>query len=99
MHRLLVMALLVVAAAPATAQATDGQPVWRSAEQVRQNLFDAQAELILGTTGDAAAKARRASRAYRGALRAGLRGTTPDPRLARRFATRRAPPLATTPQG
>jgi high-affinity iron transporter len=92
MRRLLVLALLVVAAAPATAQAADGQPVWRSAEQVRQNLFDAQAELILGTTGDAAAKARRASRAYRGALRAGLRGTDAGRalRTALRDATRAA---------
>jgi high-affinity iron transporter len=76
--RSVLVGLLVLAALPSAALAASRQPPWRAAEQVRQGLFDAQTELILGTPERAAAEARSASNAYRGPLRTGLRGAGAD---------------------
>jgi high-affinity iron transporter len=62
------LAAMLVAAAPAAAE-----PPWRAADTVRDALFDAQAELILGSRTTAARAVERARAAYSGDLRSGIR--------------------------
>jgi high-affinity iron transporter len=68
----LALLLLLVWAAPAAAAPAP----WKAGAQVREALFDAQEATLLGEAGRAAAVAR-AERAYRGALRAGIRRADP----------------------
>ena len=56
---------------------------------MRDGLFAAQTELILGADAVAERKAARASRAYRGELRADVRSASPDADAAIRAALRR----------
>ncbi|HEY6691333.1 MAG TPA: hypothetical protein VI006_00695, partial [Solirubrobacteraceae bacterium] len=64
--------LAALAAIPGTAQAA-GQPPWRAAGELRDALFDAQTELIVGTPATAQRAVARARAAYAGRLRAGVR--------------------------
>jgi high-affinity iron transporter len=68
--RALALVVLALALVPATAGAAEP---WRDATTVRDALFDAQAELILGSEATAARQVARARAAYRGDLRAGIR--------------------------
>jgi high-affinity iron transporter len=74
---------LVVALAAATAftvappAAAAGEPPWKAAETLRRQLFDAQAQLILGSPDSAAAAVRRARREYGGEA-AGVRAALRD---------------------
>jgi high-affinity iron transporter len=74
-RRALALAAAVLAVAPATAGAA---PPWRAADTVRDALFDAQAELILGSQATAARQVRRARAGYRGRLRTRLRAADRD---------------------
>ncbi|WP_354700756.1 hypothetical protein DSM112329_01043 [Paraconexibacter sp. AEG42_29] len=71
---LCVLVALGTTAAPAAAQTTTpgAQPAWRTAEQVRDGLFDAQQALILDGPRQAAAAADKAATAYSGRLRDGI---------------------------
>jgi high-affinity iron transporter len=73
--RALALAVALVALVPATASAA---APWREADGVRDALFDAQSELILGSEATAARAAERARKAYAGDLRAGLRAADAD---------------------
>jgi high-affinity iron transporter len=70
--RALALSVLLLALAPATASAA---APWRAADTMRDALFDAQTELIIGSETGAARAVTRARRAYEGAgnLRAGVR--------------------------
>ncbi len=78
MHRVAALVLavgcLLAAAAPATGA---GRAPWQSAEALRDGVFAAQTELILGDRGAAVRAARQAERAYRGELRARIRAAAP----------------------
>jgi high-affinity iron transporter len=95
------LAALAVALLPAGTAAAE--PPWQSAERTQAALFDAQTELLLGAPGGGAvqggrpppwpravARVEAASRAFRGALAAGLREDAPaalrDARAALRAA-------------
>jgi len=69
------IALIVAMGIAAPAMAAQVPP-WKAGAQVREALFDAQAALLLGEGGRAAA-VERAGRAYGGRLRAGLRRGDP----------------------
>jgi high-affinity iron transporter len=88
-RRGLLVALLVALAAPASATAA---APWRAASQVRDALFDAQTQLIVGTQASAERAVARGATAYRGRLRAGIRAADP----AADQAARRALADATT---
>ncbi len=74
---------LVVALTAATAftvappAAAAAAPPWKAAETLRRQLFDAQAQLILGSPDSAAAAVRRARREY-GGQAAGVRAALRD---------------------
>jgi high-affinity iron transporter len=70
---LVVFAFLAIAG---TAQAAAETP-WRAAGEVRDALFDAQTDLIVGTRTTAEKQVARAAGAYRGALRTGVRRADP----------------------
>jgi high-affinity iron transporter len=74
-HAVLI-ALVAVLAIPAAAEAA-GPPPWRAAGEVRDALFDAQAEMIVGTRATAERQVERGAAAYRGRLRAGIRAADP----------------------
>jgi high-affinity iron transporter len=74
-RRALAVAAALVAVSPATAAAA---PPWRAADTVRDALFDAQSELILGSEATAAREVRRAQTGYRGELRTGVRAADID---------------------
>ncbi|HEY7076413.1 MAG TPA: FTR1 family protein, partial [Solirubrobacteraceae bacterium] len=76
MRRAFFIALLAVLAIPAAADAA-GPPPWRAAGEVRDALFDAQAELIVGTRATAERQVDRGAAAYRGRLRAGVAAADP----------------------
>jgi high-affinity iron transporter len=80
-----IVAAFLLAVLPATASAA---APWRSADSVRDALFDAQTELILGS--EAERDVERASAAYRGELRAGIRAADRDADAAVRRALRAA---------
>ncbi|HWM07904.1 MAG TPA: hypothetical protein VNO82_01115, partial [Solirubrobacteraceae bacterium] len=88
MRRALALAAAILAVAPASAGAA---PPWRSADTVRDALFDAQAQLILGSETSAARQVERARRAYRGSLRANGSGPRPG---SLRAGVRAASPAA-----
>ena len=79
-------ALLLLAAAPATAQ---GNAPWQRADAVRDGLASALTDLILDDRGRARADARQAVRAYRGDLRRRIRAAAPEADAAVRAALRR----------
>jgi high-affinity iron transporter len=81
--RLALVALLIALAVPASASAA---PPWRAAGDVRDALFDAQAELIIGTRATADKAVERAAAAYRGPLRAGIKRADPTADRAARQA-------------
>ncbi len=94
MRRALALAVALAALLPATASAA---PPWRDADGVRDALFDAQTELILGSEATATREVARAREAYAGRLRAGVRAADPgadkavrDALAAAERATRRA---------
>jgi high-affinity iron transporter len=66
---------LAVLALPAAAAAEP--PPWRAAGDVRDALFDAQAELIVGTPASAQKLVDRGEAAYSGRLRAGIDAADP----------------------
>lgn len=77
---LLLLSLLSLAAfaSAATAQAqAAGEPAWRTAERVRDGLFDAQQALILEGPREARGDASRAAGAYRGRLADGIASADP----------------------
>ena len=65
-----------VLAIPGAAKAAAETP-WRAAGEVRDALFDAQTELIVGTRATAEKQVARGVEAYRGPLRAGIRSADP----------------------
>jgi len=73
-RRAALVALLIALAAPASATAAEP---WRGASDVRDALFDAQTELIIGTPAVAERAVARGAKAYRGDLRAGIRAADP----------------------
>jgi hypothetical protein len=73
-RRTALVALLIALAAPASATAAEP---WRGASDVRDALFDAQTELIIGTPAVAERAVARGAKAYRGDLRAGIRAADP----------------------
>ena len=87
MTRALALVVLALALAPATAGAAEP---WRDATTVRDALFDAQAELILGSEATAARQVERARAAYRGELRRGIRAADRDADAATGRALREA---------
>src|SRR4051794_1685659 len=74
--RRVVLVLLAALALPATARGAEPPP-WRGADQVRDALFDAQAEMIVGTRASSERLVEKASHAYGGRLRAGIRASDP----------------------
>jgi high-affinity iron transporter len=80
------LAALLLGAAPAQAEVAP----WRAAEGVRDALFDAQTELILGTPQSAERKVQRARAAYRGELRRRIRREAPEADAVLRRALRAA---------
>jgi len=89
---LLLAALAAMSAAAPAAAAT--APEWRAADRVRDALFDAQTELIVGSRAGAARAVERARAAYRRALGARLdaadRGADAAVRAALRDSARAA---------
>jgi high-affinity iron transporter len=73
-RRAALVAALIALAVPASASAAEP---WRSASDVRDALFDAQTELIIGTGASAERAVARGADAYRGQLRAGIRAADP----------------------
>jgi high-affinity iron transporter len=73
--RALALVVLALVLAPATAAAAEP---WRDATTVRDALFDAQTELIVGSEVAAGRQVDRARAAYRGELRAGIRAADGD---------------------
>ncbi len=73
--RALALAVALVALVPATASAA---APWRDADGVRDALFDAQSELILGSEATATRAVARARKAYAGDLRQGIRAADGD---------------------
>jgi high-affinity iron transporter len=69
-----VLALLVFAGSANAA----APPPWRAAGEVRDALFDAQTELIVGAPATAEQAVTRARAAYAGRLRAGVRAADPS---------------------
>ncbi len=67
---------LAVLAIPAAAGAAEPPP-WRAAGDVRDALFDAQAEMIVGTRASSERLVTRATSAYDGRLRAGIKASDP----------------------
>ena len=63
----IVLLAVVAALAVAPPAAAAAAPPWKEAETLRRQLFDAQAQLIIGSPERAADEVRRARRAYRGA--------------------------------
>src|SRR4051812_45181621 len=92
MPRTVLIALLALLALPAGASAAGPAP-WRAAGEVRDALFGAQSELIIGTRASAERQVDRGVAAYRGRLRAGIRAADPaaDKAGARALAGARAP--------
>ena len=76
MRRAVLLVVLACLALPGPAGATGSTP-WRAAGEVRDALFDAQTELIVGTRATAEKQVARGSEAYRGPLRAGIRSADP----------------------
>jgi high-affinity iron transporter len=74
--RVAVLVALALLALPASAGAATPPP-WRAAGDVRDALFDAQAELIVGTPASAGKLVDRGQAAYSGRLRAGIRAADP----------------------
>jgi high-affinity iron transporter len=74
--RIAVLIVLAVLAIPAAADAAEPPP-WRAAGQVRDALFDAQADMIVGTRASSERLVARAATAYGGRLRAGIRASDP----------------------
>ncbi len=91
MKRLAVLVALAVLAIPASAGAASPPP-WHAAGDVRDALFAAQTELIVGTPASAARLVERGETAYAGRLRAGIRAADPaaDKAVARALADARA---------
>jgi high-affinity iron transporter len=85
----LILTLATLLAVTASATAAD-VPAWQSAETLRDGLFAAQTELILGDAAAAEREADRAVAGYGGALRAGVRGAAPAADAAVRRAIRAA---------
>ena len=84
------VALVGALVAPGGASGAEAPAPWRSAEAVRQQLFAAQTQLIVGTRGSAAGAAQRARARYTGTLAAGLRSADPQADRAVRAALREA---------
>jgi high-affinity iron transporter len=82
-RRAALLALLIALAVPASASAAEP---WRAATQVRDALFDAQTELIIGTRASAERAVARGAAAYGGRLRAGIRTADPSADRAARAA-------------
>jgi high-affinity iron transporter len=74
--RAVTLAVVALLAFAGSAGATE--PPWRAAGDVRDALFDAQAELIVGTPATAQRAVARARAAYAGRLRAGVRAADPS---------------------
>jgi high-affinity iron transporter len=83
MRRIALVAALIALVVPASAAAAEP---WRSAGEVRNALFDAQAELIIGTGASADQAVARGAKAYRGRLRSGIRQADPAADRAARAA-------------
>ena len=75
---LLVTLLLGVAWSVVPASAVAAQPPWRAVETLREQLFDAQSELIISGPPAATAAVRRAQAVYRAALARRLRAAAPQ---------------------
>jgi high-affinity iron transporter len=90
-RRALVIAVLALLGAPGGAAAA-GPPPWRAAGEVRDALFDAQTELIVGTRATAERQVARGAVAYHGRLRRGIRKADPaaDRAVAAALAAARA---------
>jgi high-affinity iron transporter len=82
-RRAALVAALIALAVPASASAAEP---WRAASNVRDALFDAQTELIIGTPGAAEGAVARGAKAYRGQLRNGIRSADPAADRAARVA-------------
>jgi high-affinity iron transporter len=74
--RAFALALLALLAIPAGSAAA-GPPPWRAADEVRDALFAAQTELIVGTPASAERRLERGVAAYRGRLRTGIAAADP----------------------
>ncbi len=75
-RRIAVLVAFAVLPIPASAGAATPPP-WRAAGDVRDALFDAQTELIVGTPATAERLVARGEAAYTGRLRAGIRAADP----------------------